>query len=60
MDTTTWSVTLLVINCTMLLIEQSSGWLWPVRLFSRQEPDTTGEGPPVPWAYRDPAVHQPH
>ena len=56
MDTTTWSV----INCTMLLIEQSSGWLWPVRLFSRQEPDTTGEGPPVPWAYRDPTVHQPH
>ena len=59
MDTTTWSVTLLVINCTMLLIEQSSGWLWPVRLFSRAEPDTTGEGPSLPWAYRDPTLHQP-
>ena len=38
MNTTTWSTTLLVVNCTMLLIEQSSGWLWPVRLFSRPLP----------------------
>ena len=57
MDTTTWSVTLLILNCLLLLIGKSSGWLLPVRLFKRQDPDTVG--PSRPWAYRDPAIHVP-